>query len=164
MRKGLLFGVVVVMFSSCLKKQDFPNRPDLELIGVFSNPAALNANDSLGFVKFNFTDGDGDLGLSAGDTLGQFAPDEQYYYNLFIHYFEKRNGVYEEFVTPLPLHVRFKRLEAVGGSGALEGEMDVRYFSRPGSPYDTIRYEMYIVDRALQHSDTIITPDIILPF
>lgn len=155
---------MVVLFSSCLKKQEFPNRPAIELIGVYSNPAALSANDSLGFVKFSFTDGDGDLGLSASDTLGEFGQGQPYYYNLFIHYYEKRNGVYEEYVTPLPLHVRFKRLEAVGGSGALEGEMSVRYFTLPGSAYDTVRYEMYIVDRAKQHSDTIVTPDIILPF
>ena len=164
MRKGILFGLIVISLSACLKQVDYPNRPDLEYIGFFANPNATNPADSLGFVKFGFTDGDGDLGLNQADTLDQFAQGQPYYYNLFIRYFEKQNGEYVEVVPPLPFHVRFNRLTAVGGNGALEGQMDVGVVARPGTIYDTIRYEMYIVDRALQHSDTIVTPDIVMPF
>lgn len=160
MRKGLLFVLVVVLLGSCLKHQDFPNRPDLEFIAFYANPAATSIGDSLGFVKLRFTDGDGDLGLGDGDTLGVFHLGQPYYYNLFIRYFEKHDGVYEEVIpsVDLPLNVRFKRLTATGGNGALEGTMDVGVI---GSPSDTVRYEMYIVDRALNHSDTIVTPDIL---
>lgn len=160
MRKGLLFVLIVAGLSSCLKKQDFPNRPDLEFIGII---AAVQPADSLGAIRFSFTDGDGDLGLDKGDTLNEFAPGQPFYYNLFVRYFDKRNGEYVEWVPPTPLfNARFKRLSSEGGSGALEGEMDYGFAGRPGAPFDTIRYEIYIVDRALQHSDTIVTPDIIL--
>lgn len=152
--------LVVVGLSSCLKQQNFPNRPNLEFIGIL---AATQPADSLGAIRFSFTDGDGDLGLDVGDTLNEFGPNQPYYYNLFVRYFDKRNGVFVEYIPPEPLfNARFKRLSSEGGSGALEGEMDYGFAGRPGSPFDTIRYEIYIVDRSLQHSDTIVTPDIIL--
>lgn len=164
MRKGLLFVLVVVALSSCLKRVDYPNRPYIEYLGFYPNPAATNAGDSLGAVKFSFTDGDGDLGLNQGDTLGVFGPGQPYFYNLFVNYFEKQNGEYVNVVPAIPFHVRFKRLSSDGGNGELAGEMEVGITARPSTPYDTIRYEIYIVDRSLQHSDTIVTPDIILPF
>ncbi|MCF8464953.1 MAG: hypothetical protein K9G41_08935 [Flavobacteriales bacterium] len=163
MRKGLMFMLIAVALSSCLKRVDYPNRPHIEFLGFYPNLAAVGPSDSLGAVKFSFTDGDGDLGLNEGDTIGEFAQGQPYNYNLFINYFEKQNGVFVEVVPPFPFHVRFKRLTSEGGNGELEGEMEVGVTARPGTPYDTIRYEMYIVDRALQHSDTIVTSDIILP-
>ena len=160
MSQGILFILVVVGLSSCLKREDFPNRPDLEFIGII---AAVQPADSLGAIRFSFTDGDGDLGLNPGDTMNEFAPDQPYFYNLFIRYFDKQNGQYVEYIPPSPFfNARFKRLSSEAGSGALEGQMDYGFASRPGSPFDTIRYEIYIVDRSLQHSDTIVTPDIIL--
>lgn len=164
MRKGLLVGIIVLGLTSCLKQVEYPNRPDIEFQGVFLNPAATSDVDSLGFVKFSFTDGDGDLGLNDQDSTGQFALGEDYYYNLFIRYFEKQNGNYVEVIPPQPFHVRFERLSAVGGNGALEGEMDVRFYTDPTSLFDTVKYEMYIVDRSLQHSDTIVTPDLVFDF
>lgn len=159
-----MFVFVVVALSSCLKRVDYPNRPHIEFLGFYPNPAATGPSDSLGAVKFSFTDGDGDLGLNEGDTMGEFAQGQPYNYNLFITYFEKRNNLFVKVETPLPFHVRFKRLTSEGGNGELEGDMEVGVTARPGTPYDTIRYEMYIVDRALQHSDTIVTSDIILDF
>ena len=162
MKRVVLLLLVAVGLSSCLKNADFPNRPDVEFIGLYFNPNATSVLDSLGMISFRFTDGDGNLGLDESDSDGVFALGEPYYYNLFIRYFEKRNGEYEEFVTDPPLHARFNRLESAGVGNALEGRMDVRIDARPGSPYDTVRYEIFIVDRDLQHSDTIVSPDIIL--
>jgi len=164
MRRLIVVGLVLMTMGSCLKREEFPDRPDLEFISVFLNPNPTNQTDSIGFVKFGFTDGDGDLGLNPSDTFGEFAQGQPYHYNLFIHYFEKQNGQYVEFEPLLPFHVRFDNLTPTGADKTLEGEMDVGIFVRPGTPFDTVRYEMYIVDRALQHSDTIVTPDIILPF
>jgi hypothetical protein len=156
--------IVAMVLAGCLKKEQFPDVPKLEYIGTVLNQTPLSEADSIGFVRFRFTDGDGDLGLSPGDTLGQFAQGETYYHNLFVHYFEKQNGQYVEFVPVFPFHSRFKDLTPKGGDKSLQGQMDVGVFARPGSPFDTVRYEIYIVDRALNHSDTIVTEDIILPF
>ena len=164
MRKGFPILFIVVLLSSCLKQEDFPSRPDVNYIGFFPNLAATSKADSLGFVKFEFTDGDGDLGLNDADSEGDFALGQPYYYNLFVRYFEKQNGTFVEVVPPLPFNVRFKRLSSVGGNGSIQGEMDVRVYADITSIYDTVRYEMYIVDRAKQHSDTLVTEEIVFDF
>lgn len=164
MRKVLSLFILIGLFSSCLKREEFPNRPDVEYVGFFPNPNATSKADSVGFVRFNFTDGDGDLGLNKGDTLGEFASDLPYHYNLFIRYFERQNGDFVEVVPPGNINVRFKRLSSEGGNGSIQGFMDVRTFVSSASPYDTVRYEMYIVDRALNHSDTLVTEPLVFSF
>jgi hypothetical protein len=167
MRKEIpLFGIaaMALLLAGCLKKEEYPNVPQLEYIGTFLNQNPLSEADSVGYVSFRFTDGDGDLGLSIGDTIGEFHKDSMYYHNLFIRYFEKQNGQYVEFNPVFPFHSRFSNLTPDGGDKSLQGIMDVGVFARPGSPYDTVRYEIFIVDRALNHSDTIVTEDILLPF
>jgi hypothetical protein len=163
MRKGLLFVLVVVALSSCLKLESYPDRPDVTYIDHAIVPYATNLSDSLGYVRFEFTDGDGDLGLNQGDTFGDFAPDQQYYYNLFIRYFQKQNGSFEEIIPPGSPNVRFKNLTPSGADKTLQGEMAVGVYNSGVQANDTIRFEMYIVDRALNHSDTLVTPEIVIP-
>lgn len=165
MRKGLVYGLLVVMLSSCLKQVDYPNRPDIEYLGFFPNPNATSKVDSLGYVKFSFTDGDGDLGVDDADTVNYpFRKYDPYHFNLFIRYFERQNGVFvlvEPPDTTLRFNARFRRLTSDGGNGSIQGEMNVGVVGNI-SPYDTIRYEMYIVDRALNHSDTIATEPLVI--
>ncbi len=160
----LLITTVMLVMAGCLKKEDFPDIPHITYEQTVLNQTPLSEADSLGYVRFRFTDGDGDLGLNAGDTLGEFAPGQPYFYNLFVRYFEKQNGQYVEFLPVFPFHSRFVSLTPEGGDKSLQGIMEAGVFARPGSPFDTVRYEIYIVDRALNHSDTIVTEDIILPF
>ena len=45
----------------------------------------------------------------------------------------------------------------------IEGTLSiVTYINNPASPYDTVRLTCWLVDRALHHSDTITTPEIIV--
>jgi len=155
------------MLVSCLKRNEFPDKPDIEFISFRLDPQPWASSDSIGVVKFSFTDGDGDLGLDPNELSGVYALSEPYYYNLFIRHFQKQNGEYVELMipdtAPLQMHARFKSLTPTAGDKTLEGEMDVGIgIEFIGTPYDTVRYEMYIVDRSLKHSDTLVTPDIIL--
>lgn len=154
----------MVLWSGCLEREEFPVEPRLEYIGTVLNLNMVSQADSIGFVRFRFTDGDGDLGLNPNDTSGPFAPGQLYYHNLFVRYFEKQNGTYVEFTPVFPFHSRFRSLTPTGGDKSLQGIMDVGVFARPGTLWDTVRYEIHIVDRALHHSDTIVTEDIRLPF
>lgn len=161
----MLLCSVLLMLVSCLKRNEYPIRPKVEFIAFFLNANPELTTDSIGVVKFSFTDGDGDLGLPVSDTLGVFANGQPYHKNLFVRYFEKQNGIYVEDTTVTDLSsTRFISLTPTGSDKTLEGEMDVGVFASPFSPFDTVRYEIYIVDRALHHSDTIVTPDIINPF
>ena len=60
---------------------------------------------------------------------------------------------------PSTLNMRIPRLsdntpESISGEIYLD-----LYANNPFSPFDTIRYELYIVDRALHHSNTITTTE-----
>lgn len=164
MRKGFLLVFSVVLLSSCLKREDFPNRPDIEYLGHEMVPYQTDLADSLGYVRFSFTDGDGDLGLNPGDTFGDFAPGQIYNYNLFIRYFLKEQGVFEEVQIPSSPNSRFENLTPYSSDGTLQGEMAVGVYDGGFEPNDTIQFEMFIVDRALNHSDTVLTPEIILQY
>lgn len=163
MRKVFPLLLIAVLLSSCLKQENFPNRPDIEYLGFYPNPNAISKIDSLGYVKFSFTDGDGDLGLNDSDNEGVFGSGQPYEFNLFIRYFERQNGTFVEIVPPGTLNVRFQRLDSEGGNGSVQGEMNVGVIANI-SPFDTVKYEMYIVDRALNHSDTISTGPLVFDF
>ena len=160
----LLLFAILVMFG-CIDRPEYPIEPKIRYVGEVLNPNPVSSGDSIGFVRIAFTDGDGDLGLDPGDTLGQFAPGQPFYYNLFIHYFERQsNGTYTEIVPPLPFHARFKKLDPTNSGQPLEGTMDVGLFVNPVTTADSVKYHIYIADRAQHLSDTIVTKAIKYPF
>ena len=110
-----------------------------------------------GILQFSFTDGDGDIGLTQADTL------PPYDFNLYITYFEKQNGVYKKVDLPSTLNARIPVLTPSGNIKSIKGDIqDTLYVNNPASTFDTIKFEVYIVDRALHQSNVIETPDIVV--
>ena len=71
--KGLLlFGVLVVVASSCFDPPEYPNQPSIDFEGL-EFFAEADAIDSL-VLSINFKDGDGDLGLSSDDISFPYHP------------------------------------------------------------------------------------------
>jgi hypothetical protein len=71
--KGLLlFGVLVVVVSSCFDPPEYPNQPSIDFEGL-EFYAEADAIDSL-VLSINFKDGDGDLGLSSDDISFPYHP------------------------------------------------------------------------------------------
>ena len=88
-----------------------------------------------GIISFSYTDGDGDLGLDERDTLPPFGFNDAHYYNMVVDYLKCVNG---EFVkTPL-----------------LSWNVQTQ-------TYDTVKFEIRILDRALHESNVIQTEAII---
>ncbi len=154
--------LLVLGFSSCLKRNDFPDEPQIEYLD-FVKYQNTQGKDSIGVLKFKFTDGDGDIGLDQQDTFPPFDISSQYYYNFYVKYFEKQNGNIVEVILPLPNNSRIPNITPVGQNKTLEGEIEVAlYINNPTSSFDTIKFEAYIFDRALHQSNTIVTPEIIV--
>ena len=104
-------------------------------------------------ITLSFKDCDGDLGLLPSDTT---AP---YEFNLFLEYYQLKNGVWEVVgPLPTPYYYRIPVLETSGNSIITEGEIDISLipYYLPGYS-DTIKYQIYIVDKALNQSNTIET-------
>lgn len=170
MRLTILSLLVILVSISCKKYEEYPPEPVLEFSDflILRDTAGI---DQRGILKMTYTDGDGNIGLNDSDTV---AP---YDYNLFIKYFELQRGVFKEIFLVTPNYIndstviydtatfngRIPILTPAGKNKAIRGEIeDTLFINNPLSPYDTIKFEIYIVDRDLNKSNTISTPPIIV--
>lgn len=150
--------------------QKYPDIPRIEYLGFekIYNPD-LELFDR-GVLSFSYEDGDGDIGLNSGDTFPPYNPGSEYHYNLVITYFEMQNGILtevpilwynpqtEEFDT-LSLSARIPDLTPDGVNKSISGEIyDTLFIYNFNSDFDTLKFDAYIVDRALNKSNTISTP------
>jgi hypothetical protein len=169
----ILSAFIMLAIISCKRMEEYPIEP---VISFLDFEKLYNETDSVydrGILKFEFTDGDGDLGLADIDTFPPFNPGSKYYYNLIIDYFEVRNGVEtpvsltfynsetEEFDT-VYLSARFPLLTPKGTNKAISGDIyDTLFIYNYYSDFDTLFLKFRIVDRALHESNVETTPYIV---
>ncbi|HNS17060.1 MAG TPA: hypothetical protein PKH94_02095 [Bacteroidales bacterium] len=154
------------VFQSCLEQVEFPVEPYIEFREFAKIIEDTSGIDNRGVLEIYYQDGDGDIGLTELDTL----PGREY--NLFIRYFEKIDGKFEEvFITyydndsmkldTISMNGRIPLLTPAGKNKAIKGIIqDTLYINNYSSPYDTIRFEVYIKDRAFHESNRVTTPEI----
>lgn len=168
----ILLLIGTVLFPTCSKFEDFPIEPQIE----FENFLVFNEQTGItekGVLMIKYQDGDGDLGLDPGDTLPPYNYGGEYYYNMIIDYYEKQNGKWELvpliFKDPetgendtLTFSVRFPNLTPSSGNQAITGTInDTMFIYNPLSEFDTIKFSVYIIDRALHKSNTVETFEIV---
>jgi hypothetical protein len=159
---GSLIIVLLLTFSSCRKDPVYPVEPSIEFKSITKVQNNTGIDDK-GILKFSFVDGDGDIGLSDYDSEPPYDTGSIYYYNCFITYYEKQHGEYVAVTLPMTNNYRIPLTPPATKGLPLQGDVDVELFiNNYWSTYDTIRYDIYIVDRALHVSNTITTPDIII--
>ncbi len=174
---SLILSVLVILaVISCKRIDEYPPEPTITYLDF---EKIFNETDSIydrGILKFEFTDGDGDLGLAKSDTFFPFNPGSKYYYNLIIDYYEVRKGVEtpvwltffnsetQEFDT-IYLSARIPLLTPKGSNKALSGEInDTIFIYNYYSDFDTLFLKFRIVDRALHESNIETTPYIVRKF
>jgi hypothetical protein len=158
----ILVFIGILSYFSCKKPEQYPPVPHIEYVN-FLKIQDLQGIDQKGILTFSFTDGDGDIGLAPSDTFAPYNPGSQYYYDLFVTYYEKQHGDYVAVVLPMTNNLRIPVVTPTGQNKSIKGDIDVEMFvNNPTSPYDTIAYDVSIVDRALNMSNIIRTPDIII--
>ncbi len=156
---------LMLVFVSCNEDEELPPEPVINEI-IFDNDSKT--------LEFLFTDGDGNFGLAPSDTLGPFRPfedDEQtipnrFYYNLWVDYFEKRDGIWEQIITASPIDFRVPLLTPTGQNKQLR--VKVAYDMSSFIPFltaesDTIMFQIRIVDRILNVSNTAETLPLVIP-
>jgi hypothetical protein len=148
--------LTALVLSTCEPIQKVSDVPEIKFKSfALYDKDTLTFQIKVGELIFSFIDGNADFGVlpNSEDTL-----------NLFLTPFHKVNMVYE------PLNVdTFGRKYAVmndealvriGQNKTVKGEikLQIYYFVIP--PFDTIRYDFYILDRAGNKSNVASTSDI----
>lgn len=169
----ILIFITALLAAACKRFEEFPDIPAITYDNfiVLVNPET--GITERGVLVFSYTDGDGDLGLDKGDTLPPYDKDGDYYYNLLIRYFEKQNGEFVEvpvlswnsdssYFDTLTFNSRFPVLTPSSGNQAIKGVFeDTLFIYNPLSTFDTIKFKVSIIDRALNTSNEIETPEIV---
>lgn len=148
---------ILAGLTSCIKEEQYPIIPHIEF-GGFATAKDITGKDSLGAISISYTDGDGNIGLFAWDTV------EPKKYNFYLKFMELVNNELVE-VKPvdstLTFNGRIPLLTPVGRNKNIKGDITMYlelYFARQILKSDTIAFEIYIRDRDLNNSNVIETP------
>jgi len=169
----ILTAFAAIAVSSCIRPDEYPPEPIISYMDFEKLYNETSGVYDRGVLKFEFTDGDGDIGLADRDTFPPFNPGSRYYYNLIIDYFEVRNGVETEvpltFYNPqteqydtISLSARIPPLLPEKITKAISGEIyDTVFIYNYNSDFDTLFLKFRLVDRALNESNVETTPYIV---
>lgn len=172
----LLLAATAVIYSGCKEKEIYPVIPFIKFKDAYVVKDSTGEPSLIGLI-INYRDGDGDIGLSAGDTFAPFnivqlepnGPNVNYFYNnLYIDYLEKDGDTYQYVVKPfstdtLRKSTRVMNLTPDGKYKAIRGDIDIQFEpSLYPDRRDTIKLKVKLIDRSLNISNEIETPDIIL--
>lgn len=161
----LLFILSIGLFFGCQRGPDYSDAPSITFSSIehYQVPDGFNFIDSV-VIAIDFQDGDGDLGLSQDDILDTEKYPDEFINNYFCTLFKKEGTDWNE--VDVAFDSRFMRLLPEGVSpidGTLRFNQTITTPLIPElSPSDSVRFEIYIVDRELNQSNTITTTPFVL--
>ena len=147
----LLFVFFITIFAACVRPPDYPIEPKITFVSVTDKAGnkkssilqdGIVSRDTM-YLNFTFTDGDGDIGVLNDSSL-------------FI--VDLRDNTRENAARGLPI------VPEQGAKNGISGEMRIQIkgtcchgieFCQPSKikPLDTVRYQIYIKDRAGHESN-----------
>jgi hypothetical protein len=153
--------IVLILLASCRKIAHLSPVPHIAYTSfrIFDTTDILGNVAKGGRLKFTFEDGDGDLGLNApSDSLSDTT-------NLFFRLYRKIGGIMvlappNDPIAPSAYRIPF--MDRQGQDKTLKGTISVTFLYLFYSPADTIKYDFWVKDRALNVSDTATTSEIVL--
>ena len=157
----LLFSILLLMISCNEIDPVYPDEPvvDYQGFGLFITTDPLGNNTLVGQLTFDFTDGDGNLGLPPLiDTTDLNLPDTVKF-NFFLHLYNLQG--YDWIQIPEEDGGILKYRIPYLNKQPLSGTMDLQ-IAYPIIEYDTIFYTFYIYDRDFNRSNIDSTDVIVL--
>ena len=173
-RAGGLLAVAGGALSGCLNPPDYADAPsigDAQVSFQQRLTGRLGVRDSL-VLRVSYQDGNGDLGLSTGDTSGvySFRGGNRNYFNYFLQpYVKDAQGNFQPKFTSLlgEYNGRFPRITADGSKAApVKGTLNYSQAFGLGLPFrpgDVVHFVISIQDRGLHESNQVTTNDITIP-
>jgi hypothetical protein len=162
--KKVGYPLILIFFlalHSCEEIQTLPEVPYIEYTSfvIFDTTDILGNLSKGGRLRFYFEDGDGDLGLTS--PAGSNADST----NMFFTLYRKINGemIPAGVNDPLsPSDFRIPYLTRLGQNQTLTGTISVTFLYPFYTRTDTIIYDFYIKDRALNESNVATTNEIVI--
>ena len=157
-----VIGIGMLLLASCNEiAPEYPDEPviDYQTFSLFITVDELNNKTLVGQLSFEFTDGDGNVGLlPLPDSSGINLPDTVKY-NFFLQLYDLKGYEYEKVPEENGgiLKYRIPYLDKQPLSGTIDLEI-----SYPLILHDTIFYTFYIYDRDFNRSNTDTTDVIVL--
>jgi hypothetical protein len=153
--------IFMLMLNSCKKIERLPAVPHIEFTSftIFDTTDILGNVSKGGRLRFHFEDGDGDMGLNA--PIGVQTDST----NLFFTLFRKKGGTMSPAPDNDPLKpsaYRIPYMERLGQNKILKGTISVTFLYLFFNNTDTIRYDFFVKDRALNVSNVVSTSEIVL--
>lgn len=153
---------IILLSNGCFKKQHFPTQP------ILTYKDFRIAGDSA-VLMMNFTDGDGDIGLRDEEVDSPYDFNSEFYYNFTVEYYEKDdqlgwipgldlNG--DSILFQYRIHPFTDLKKKSGIKGVIETTIEPIYYNPFSTQSDTIRYRVRLIDRALNKSEWVETPEI----
>ncbi|MDF1575111.1 MAG: hypothetical protein P1P86_07980 [Bacteroidales bacterium] len=157
----ILFSALLLVLSCNEIDPVYPDEPvvDYQGFGLFISVDALGNRTLVGQLTFEFTDGDGNLGLAPlTDTTDLNLPDTVKY-NFFLQLYDLQGYDYVQIPDDDGglLKYRIPYLDKQPLSGTMD--LEIAY---PVIKYDTIYYTFWIFDRDFNRSNTDTTDVIVL--
>jgi len=166
---SLLVALASLAVSSCINPPDYPDTPSIEFKTITKERFRTDGGliDSVK-VTVSFKDGDGDLGLSNQDTNPPYDygnGQNRYYNNYFIQpQIQQTDGTFKNYdVGTGGYDSRYPVLNTSGRSEPLKGDLTLNLVFSAGLPFragTVVRFQVNIVDRALNESNVITTEPI----
>ncbi len=165
--KRLFFALPLITFAvvSCVKTEPVSPIPQITFksleLATLVDTSLDNPNLIVGVLKFDFIDGDADIGVEEAYANNIDLPDS-IRYNLFLTPYSKLDGKYflieYDSIPPYYSIIRDSKLDRVGQNKTIKGTISLVIVDLP--LYDTIRYDFMLRDRAGHNSNTETTTDL----
>ncbi len=153
---------VTLLIVACEKVPKYSKTPEISFDSFSIERNVFNVDNSSTVdnvtIKLNYKDGDGDMGLT-NEELGS-SPS-----NYIIDLQVKKNGVFTTLDLNPRLDGKFPKLSTDNVVGPIDGILSnviIIPQSFPFVPNDTIRFDIKIIDRAGNESNSITTPFIVV--
>jgi hypothetical protein len=150
---------IALVALACAQNENFPDEPyvELEVYEPRLEELAGGITTEILFIRFYFTDGDGNIGLDDADTINPpHCTNCDHYYNLFVNVYSKVDGAFE---FTYDYNSRIKNLTPNAQYQSLEGHMEYK-IDITNRLSDTIMVDFYLEDRDLNASNLEMTPEV----
>jgi hypothetical protein len=178
-----LYGCLFLCLGACQTPPEFSKTPAITLdrlakfhLNKIYDEEGIpisQGRDSIN-ISLNFKDGDGDLGLDQSDLVPPYyvnGKKTDYYNNFFIDMYVLKHKKWSKIIFDhnLNFNSQFQRFQKGDKKSPLKGTMYYNFSIDNSVPEtfnfgckDTLMFEVYILDRALNKSNTVTTDPVVL--